>query len=132
MNATLTIPAELDALEQLGEFIQQLTEGRDERLRMQLTLAVHELCMNIIQHAYAGEAGSIQVDAQTDDETIQFIVQDSSEHTYEQATVVAPDPFDLPEHGWGMIILTRVMDSIDYQRLEHGNRWYLTKGWSKS
>ena len=129
MNATLTIPAELEALEQLDGFIAQLTEGRDARLRTQLTLAVHELCMNIVQHAYEGETGSIQVDAETDAQRIQFVIQDTASIAYEESPVVAPDPLSLPEHGWGMVILERVMDSVDYQRAEHGNRWHLTKGW---
>ena len=129
MRASLTIPATLDALAQITPFIEKMTPSASDRLRTQLVLAVHELCVNIVQHAYNGTEGMIELTAECDDRNLQLFTYDSGPFAYQQTEVIAPDPLDLPESGWGLVILERVMDEVHYERLESINQWHLVKLW---
>lgn len=129
MHATLVIPATFEALVALGAFIGQVVPDAPDRMRLQVTLAVHELCMNIVQHGYAGTDGDIRLEVDYTDQRVHFEIYDHGPYSYEETDVVAPDPFDLPEHGWGIPILHRVMDEVHYQRLDSGSHWTLIKAW---
>jgi anti-sigma regulatory factor (Ser/Thr protein kinase) len=100
--------------------------------RYQTLLAVHELCMNIVQHAYAGASGMIRIEAQASGHVFRFDITDQAPNGYEAETITVPDPLDLPESGWGMFILEQVMDEMIYTRTPDGNHWQLVKHWKGS
>jgi serine/threonine-protein kinase RsbW len=129
MQASLKIPATLEALAQITPFIEKMTAAAPERLRTQLVLAIHELCVNIVQHAYDGVDGEIELTAECDDHVLHLFTYDSGPFAYRQTEVIAPDPLDLPESGWGMVILERVMDEVHYERVGSINQWHLVKAW---
>jgi serine/threonine-protein kinase RsbW len=125
MHTRLSLPAEFSALEALDSFVRELVEIPHPAACERLVLALHELCINIVQHAYAGEEGRIIIDAEFSGARLTFRVQDFAHNAYINANKPAPDPSDLPESGWGMIILHKVMRSVEYQRLREGNLWLL-------
>lgn len=124
----LTIAATYEALEGLKPFIIGVVEPAPEKTLSQIMLAVHELCANIVEHAYAGSEGEIYIEADHDAERLWFLIRDAGPHTYQAPDyVAAPDPSSLPESGWGIYILHRVMDKVEYRRLSAGNEWFLEK-----
>jgi anti-sigma regulatory factor (Ser/Thr protein kinase) len=129
MHTTLVIPATFEALEQLSPLMSQATYAAPARMQAQLALAVHELCMNIVQHAYAGTPGEIRLEVDYSDHSLQISIYDQGPNAYAATEVVEPDPFDLPEHGWGIAIVHRVMDNVYYEHLESGSQWRLIKSW---
>ncbi|SRR5258706_16439994 len=128
---TLTIPADLEALEQLTPFIESIARTASGRMQHQLALAVHELCVNIIQHAYAGTTGQITLQAECYQHGLCLSVYDSAPNAFRNVFRRAPDPLDLPESGWGLVILHRVMDGVSYVRQPRGNTWHLVKFWEE-
>jgi serine/threonine-protein kinase RsbW len=134
MVQTLTLPASLDALAALHPFVQSASPSLSEPLVSQIVLAVHELCTNIIRHAYAGADGEIYMEATWKPGSITFLIRDHAPRAFTlPRTIVQPDPASLPEGGWGIYIVHKVMNQVEYRRLHNGNEWilkkYLDHGW---
>jgi len=93
-----------------------------------ITLAVQELCVNIVEHAYDGVVGMIQFELTADESELVMTFRDQAPNHYvptEQVT--SPDPLDLPEGGWGVFLIYQLVDEVDYQALDKSNRWRLVK-----
>jgi anti-sigma regulatory factor (Ser/Thr protein kinase) len=131
MYQKLTIPAQYDALEKLTPFMESVTMTAPPRLRSQFALAVHELCVNIIQHAYSGTPGEIELFAECDNCSLYLSVYDTAPNIYQQNGQSSPDPLNLPESGWGLVILHHTMDEVSYVKHSGGNSWHLAKRWSE-
>src|SRR5258708_15293520 len=116
MPSYLTLPtrADLEALEQLTPFIESIARTASGRMQHQLALAVHELCVNIIQHAYAGTTGQITLQAECYQHGLCLSVYDSAPNAFRNVFRRAPDPLDLPGSGWGVGIFHRVMDGAAF------------------
>src|SRR5262245_9432667 len=99
MYRTLTIPADFEALEQLAPFMETLTAVAPPRLRSELALAVHELCVNIIQHAYSGAPGNIELYAEYEAQNLYLSIYDTAPNFYKHNGQPPPDPLSLPESG---------------------------------
>lgn len=128
MIRQLTMDAAFGALEALSEFLNDAVMPCESRTLYQVKLAVHELCMNIVQHAYAGDAGLIVLSVEREALSLHVEIRDFAGRGLQVALIgPPPDPFDLPESGWGMPIVHKVMDSVVYHRLADGNQWLLTK-----
>ena len=129
MHALLTINATFDALMELEPFINAVAYPASRHVRGQIILAVHELCANIIEHAYAGVAGTIALEGDSEATTLQFSIYDHAPNAYRHTEISLPEPLDLPEGGWGLAILYSVFERIEYERLDSGNHWMLFKSW---
>ncbi|MEP7284866.1 MAG: ATP-binding protein [Chloroflexota bacterium] len=129
MRAILTINATFEALIELESFIDALTPTVSRHLRGQILLAMHELCANIIEHAYAGAAGTIALEGNGDATSLQLSIYDHAPNAYIHTEIALPKPLDLPEGGWGLAILYAVFERVEYERLDSGNHWLLFKAW---
>ena len=128
MQANLVIPATLEALEQITPFVHGLMADEPSLLRTQVALAVHELCMNIVQHGYAGAPGQIELQADYADHEVRFHVVDRAPNAFNPIReVAAMDPESLPERGWGLLILSQVIDEVAYSRQDSASTWRLSK-----
>lgn len=128
----MIIPATFQALEQITDYIMQLAAHIDPETRSQLVLAVHELCMNIVQHSYAGETGMIEIDGQWSGSRLELTIRDTGSHAFVRPDVIKPpNIFDFPESGWGIYIVHQVMDSVKYERFAGHNQWSLAKQFSR-
>lgn len=122
------IAADFAELHKVSEFIEGVLDRMDSHARSQMVLAIHELCLNIVEHAYAGAPGSIELEVFLADGQFELQVHDDGPHAYfGTPEIVPPDPNEYPEGGWGLYILHQVMDNINYRRLEAGNEWRLLK-----
>lgn len=122
----LLLTANFNQLERLAPFIQQAAPLSGAALT-QVVLAVHELCANIVEHAYAGLPGEINVEVVCESDLLIIIIRDSAPRAYAAPSIQKPDPLTLPESGWGMYILDQIMDHVDYRRAPFGNEWRLWK-----
>lgn len=116
----LIVPASTECLVEIREYIKVLAleAGLSEFDTMNVILAVDEACANIIQHAYRNDRSkSITISVSYDSQAIQIRIIDNSDP-------FDPSKADLPDmrryfaerrhHGLGILLMTRVMDSIEY------------------
>jgi sigma-B regulation protein RsbU (phosphoserine phosphatase) len=124
----LAIPAAFGALETVTRLIHAVLQGHRMELRDRVALAVHELCVNIVHHAYAGSKGTIDLEVRHGKNILEIILHDTASNRYQRPDkIVMPNPDDMPQGGWGMSILHQVMDDVRYEGLSTGNRWHLVK-----
>jgi CheY-like chemotaxis protein len=124
----LEIVAEYAALDQLDPWLQQILPDMSSSGRMLIRLALHELCINIIEHAYEGQPGPIWLHARRDNDTLQMTIRDRAAKVFSnRETYRPPSPVLLPERGWGIGIMKSILDHMEYRRLDEGNEWRLTK-----
>lgn len=128
----LQLPTRLDALAVLENKVQAVLDGMPESDELKtaqynFTLALHELCVNIINHAY-GELGgviNIELTMGSDPQILQAVVVDSGK-PFDRNAVSAPN-FEAPqEHGYGIFLIEALVDDVAYTRLATGNKWILT------
>lgn len=128
MTQMLSIGASYEALAELEPFLRGLLAGMEEQALSEIVLAVHELGLNIVRHGYAGADGKIEINASRVGSQFHLMIRDWAQNRYYPPEQVAmPDPLSLPEHGWGVYILHKVMDKVEYAPQEQGNIWRLEK-----
>ena len=130
----LDLPATHKYLNVLGASLAEIlarVEGLAERetSAYNVQLAVHEVCTNIVSHAYAGRSGGrIRVTLTLAFEPRRLIVElRDSGIPFDLAA--APEPrLDEPQvHGYGLFLVRQLMDEVSYQSGARGNRWRLVK-----
>ncbi len=94
----------------------------------EVQLAVHEICNNIIQHAYGHEEGTIWGDFQLtpQDRRLSVILHDRGQ-AFDLSTVNEPDLEQAQEGGYGLFLVRQLMDEMHYEPENGNNRWFLSK-----
>lgn len=94
-----------------------------------IELAVHELCTNIIMHAYpANDPGSIALSGRFHAHQHQLEI-----NIYDWGRPFSPEQRTLPdlehgqEGGYGLFIIEQIVDSLHYNRTATSNHWQLIK-----
>lgn len=130
----LDLPATYKYLHMLGPCLQSFLERVEdipdrEVVTYNVQLAVHEVCTNIVDHAYMGEPeGRINLSFALAQEPLRLVVE-----LRDQGRVFNPDsvpPPDLEEaqvHGYGLFLVQSLMDDVVYVPQRGGNRWQLVK-----
>jgi serine/threonine-protein kinase RsbW len=138
-NATYAISLELPAAYQHLNIIRSCIHAVLERASIireigadwtvyQIELAVQELCTNIIDHAYAGEPGTIRISIgfYENEQMLAIELRDTGAHF--DPSLLAPVALDEPKtSGYGLYIIHQLMDRVIYQPLPKGNHWRLEK-----
>ncbi len=128
MHQKTTIPASLEAVSKFTQDLETAFELTSIELRTIITLAIQEILVNIVQHAYGGASGQIDIDMTLSQQELQFIITDYADNAFEMPDEISePDPLALQEHGMGMFIIHQSFDNVHYDRLSNGNRWQLRK-----
>jgi anti-anti-sigma factor len=130
----LTVVAQDSQLGRVRDFVVEVCEGAgfSPREVSNTKLAVDEACTNIIKHAYDGSAepGSIKVIAEIDSGKIKFRLQDRGKH-FDFSGVKDPDLDQYVETGrkggFGVFLINRLMDAVEYHATDTGNELVLTK-----
>jgi len=122
------ITATLEDVSTLTQTVEAWLQQQNVTDGSVITLALQELCVNIVEHAYAGVSGTIDLHIEllpkqltltlTDNAMNQFVTPENPE---------LPNPLDLPEGGWGLALIYQIIDVVQHQNLEIGNRWTLIK-----
>ena len=98
---------------------------------MQMNLAVEEAVVNVINYAYPkGIQGEIQIQAQANDQCLEFVISDSGtafDPTTHQEVDTTLSVAERPIGGLGIHLITQIMDSINYERKDNKNILTLRK-----
>jgi serine/threonine-protein kinase RsbW len=130
----LDLPASHKYLNVLSASIAAMLERaetpvkRDE-LTYNLQLAVHEICTNIVEHAYQGQpAGRIKITLTLSAQLRQFTVDlADTGRCFDPAAVSAPDLDTGQVRGYGLFLIEQLLDIVTYQPQPDHNHWHLVK-----
>jgi serine/threonine-protein kinase RsbW len=137
LEIELDVEASYEAVRQIDSAIVELlvrAGGVDEETLYGVELAVHEICTNIVEHAYGERPGGriaayaiVEKSGFRSKRRLLVDLRDSGD-------VYAPPPttdeidLDTPhEGGYGLYLSRALMDEVRYERQALGNRWQLSK-----
>jgi serine/threonine-protein kinase RsbW len=129
----LDLPATSKYLGVLGACITEMlrrAEGVDDlqTVAYGIQLAAHEICVNIVEHAYTGYAeGRIKIGLMIVSQPRRFVVELADNGRPYDPSTLAPLQDDLQNRGRGLLLVHKLMDEVLYQRLPDGNHWRLVK-----
>ncbi|HET6568353.1 MAG TPA: ATP-binding protein [Rhodothermales bacterium] len=128
-----SFPSSTRCLEEMRRFVEsccaeaQLSADTVEQFK----LAVDEACTNVIKHAYKGsDAQRIDISVIVKPDRFTVRIRDKGDQ-FRPADYHSPDLFDSVRRrrpgGFGVHIMRRVMDQIEYRTKGHINEVCLTK-----
>jgi len=126
----LTVPANLDALEPIGQYVLEAATqaGLERKAAYRLRLAVDEIVTNIIVHGYneVGLEGDVVMRADLNADALTIIVEDTAQPFDPR---VRPDPANLDRPleerdigGLGVFLAIKGVDGFDYEYADGYNR----------
>lgn len=132
-SGALTVPAQLDSLVLISEFVNSATHHAklSEREAWHMQLAVDEAATNIIQHAYADRTdGVIELSWRINDGELIFTLIDRG-RPFDPTRVPTPDihsPFeDRQAGGLGIYLMNKLMDAVHFSFDARGNTLEMRK-----
>ena len=129
----LSVPADLQRLADLDDPVIAFLRAGDiavtETSVYDVRLALQELCVNIVNHAYDQTEGTIELDfaLQTAPPTLVIITVDRGRTVFNSSTWTPPNLDEPQVHGYGLFLIGELMDTVEYQRRGNENHWRLTK-----
>lgn len=131
----LDLPGEYRYLSLVGTCICELLQaGTDtpvpEDAVYGIQLAVHEICNNIIEHAYGNETGRIALVLRLHAARRAFVADlfDSGK-PYHAKAIEAPNPDEPREEGYGLFLVHQLMDEVHYDSDAGKNHWQVRKAY---
>ena len=137
LDEHLTLENDVRQVEQLSTFVKTVTDrlGIGKPLAGQLRLAVEEAVVNVMQYAYpAGRTGTVSVRAASDGRRLKFTVTDSGipfNPTGVQTADTTLPAEERPVGGLGILLVRKLMDSINYERIDGKNVLTLRKDYAE-
>jgi serine/threonine-protein kinase RsbW len=133
----LRIGAMFEDLRSIDKPIDDLVnkyENLDEATAYNVKLAVHEICTNIVEHAYEFEQDA-QINIWISIEKrpsvwLTVTLCDSGRPFHNQAEARSEPSSELDDHGdggYGLFLANALMNSVEYRRIDGQNVWRLEK-----
>ena len=129
----LEIPATHKYLNVLEACVSAMLERVDslpdqKTLAYNISLAVHEACANIVQHAYSERAGSIKAVMRLSDNprSLTIDLHDNGQ-PFDMPEIKPPRPDEVQINGYGLFLVHQLMDEVVYRPKKGNNRWRLVK-----
>lgn len=133
-SRTIMLPTNYEQLVELESAVAEVLASapaieEKEVVQYNIVLALHELCVNIIKHAYAGQTGQFQVRLVLCDAPFRLEVDthDAGTRPFDLAGVNEPNLDDPPINGLGIFLMRQIMDTVTYETGAAGNHWHLVK-----
>lgn len=130
----LDLPASLKYLNIIGGCLNELMVhipglADAETAAYEVQLAVHEICANIVTHAYRDcHDGRLRVLLHLDEVERQLSIElHDTGACFDPNTAPDLNVDEAQVHGYGLFIAREILDDVIYQRLPDGNRWWLRK-----
>ena len=127
-TATIQVSASTDQLAIIRSFVRENVEraGFSDFEENNIVLAVDEACANLIQHAYHDDSSySINIRIILEGQLIRVEISDTAA-PFDPGKAPLPDMqqyfAENRHHGLGILLMTRVMDKIEYHASENGGR----------
>ena len=133
LNETLTLKNDPRQVSQLSTFVKDVLARAlsDEKQRGEIRLAVEEAVVNVMEYAYpTGVEGDVTIDARFDGQWVKFVISDSGiafDPTKASDADTTLSAEDRPIGGLGILLVRRLMDSINYERVDGRNILTLKK-----
>jgi serine/threonine-protein kinase RsbW len=127
MRKEITIKNEVNELENVARFIEEICEelGLGMELQMNLNLVMEEMVSNVIFYAYPeGTQASIDLTAESDGKELTFVLSDQGREfdpTVMDDADIDTNPAERELGGMGIFIVKNIMNQVTYQRLEGKN-----------
>jgi serine/threonine-protein kinase RsbW len=129
-TATLTVPGLLVNVPRMRCWLQEVLAGWavTAEVAFDLSVAVTEVCTNIIRHGYHDRAsGDIDIQARKDGDTIRLTIVDTAPR-FTPRDLAIPAPQALAEGGYGLLLIHTLVDEVAYEAGGgQGNRTILVK-----
>lgn len=121
-------PASLSNLYEMLHFIRDeaTLAGLQEPLRAKIELACEEALVNIISYGYPIRRGDIQIETSFDKENGFKIVLVDQGIPYNPVSTIQKGNLKGDPGGYGVFLITNLVDKIDYKRHENSNFLTLT------
>lgn len=132
-----TFEAKLELLQEMIQFVLEHARqvGFDQREMSRIELIAEEVLVNIINYGYTDEPGDIHIDCSAEEDTLKLIVSDKGMPFDPVANAKHIDtkaPLEERTYGgYGIFFILRVMDEVNYKRVEGRNYLIMTKGLKK-
>jgi serine/threonine-protein kinase RsbW len=129
----LDLPATPKYLNVLSACIGSMLEHEPEPSDMgqviyNIILATHEVCVNIVEHAYAGLEGRIAISLSLAKEPRQFIVDlHDNGLSFSMPEIRVPNQDEIQTSGYGLYLIHQLMDQVEYDPESGNNHWRLMK-----
>jgi len=123
----LNLPARPERLALVRAVTQRMAEqvGCSTETAQKLVIAINEVCMNIIQHAYQGDVNGLYVmEVKRNAQTLYFRFEDSA-HPVDLDKVKPRALEDIRPGGLGVYFIREIMDSFEMGHLQGGKGNYL-------
>ena len=136
LHESITLLNDVKQVTELNNFVKSVSErlNLDSSLMSQMTLAVEEAVVNVMSYAYPlGTIGEIQVDALATEQDIKFIIIDEGkafDPTQNNMVDTTLSAEDRPIGGLGILLVQKLMDSINYERVDGKNILTLKKDYN--
>jgi serine/threonine-protein kinase RsbW len=129
----LDLPARHKFLNVVGACLTALLERiepgpEDQATAYNLELAVHEACTNIVDHAYEGRDGRLDVTFSLAEQPRRLVVDlHDSGRTFDLSRIEDIDLQDPRERGYGLFLVQQLLDEVCYYPETGNNHWRLVK-----
>lgn len=129
----ITITNDVHQVVTLNQFVKSVLQriGISDKEAKQLQLAVEEAAVNIIDYAYpAGVEGTLNLKIAYDGQLLRFVITDQGipfDPTKQLKADTTLSAEDRPIGGLGILLIRKMMDTINYERAEHKNVLTLIK-----
>lgn len=100
-----------------------------EVLVYQVQLAAHELCANIVNHAYQRDGNqriSIKLTLEVSPRALVIEMCDRGS-AFDPASISDPNLDEVRENGYGLFLIRNLMDEVAYEVRQGANLWCLVK-----
>ncbi len=126
--STLSIGANPLAVRDIGPWLRRLFDGNDpvesDTLVTRLELAVHEVCMNVVDHAGLPPGASLELEGSIDAHRVHIEIRDDGE-AFDPNGVPEPVPGVAQVRGYGLMIVRQLVNTVDYRHTDGHNTWVL-------
>ena len=130
---SLTLQNDIAQVGTLNDFVKRIStaHGLEKRTMRQLQLAVEEVVVNIMNYAYpSGITGDIRIDAHGNNRRMKFVISDEG-MPFDPTEVADADTTlkaeDRPIGGLGITLTRKLVDSVNYERIDNRNILTLRK-----
>lgn len=130
----LDLPADYKYLNVLGSCIAEMLArveelAKPDEIIYNMQLAVHEVCVNIVKHAYNNNNSErIRITLTVLQNPRQFVVDlVDTGCSFDPSGVSAPNLDDMQVHGYGLFLAQQLLHTVTYYPQPDHNRWQLVK-----
>lgn len=123
-RSSLRLEAHALAMRQIGGWLTDATDllatGTAPGLTARAELAVHEACMNVVDHARLPEGSLIELTLVLTTDRLTVTVADDGDE-FLLSAVPSPAPGNLQERGFGVKIIRTLVSELSYRRIGSRN-----------